>query len=132
MPVITLPVQDPDGPVAECTIGYARGDENARPYRCLVDTGSEFSLVDLAVVLAHELKRVDEHELMTPQGSKPMGVYRCSLALTSQGVTLEWPELRVTESRIRRQGIGVILGRDVLCRMLVCWDGPGRRMTLGF
>jgi predicted aspartyl protease len=146
MPLIHVDIHDSDGAVLDVLIGPSAsrrqqlvetGDPApaARPYRLLVDTGASRTILDPSVVVRAGLQQDGTTELVTPStgsNAKTVREFRCCLTIQAQGVEMEIPELVITEAPMKNQGVHGVLGRDVLRRLLVVWDGNAKSATIGF
>lgn len=124
MPVLNVTIDPNQGALLPVLIG---GQQRL----ALIDTGAEHSAIDLQ--LAHELglKEVGQTELITPTEpeGKPAAVYQASISIEAPGMISEM-DARLNGAELSKQGFTVILGRDVLGRLLVVWDGPAKSLRL--
>ncbi len=105
----------------------------AIPIRALVDTGAGRSHVDLDVLARLDISRAKVGHVFTASGgeSEPRGVYVVDLALAGDRPGPLAIDLEVFGSPIA-DGLRVeaLLGRDILARGILIFDGIGRRLTL--
>lgn len=136
MPSITLDIHSKNGALVPVLIGQPRTGEEPiaglRSRLALVDTGAEHSSIDLQLASELGLKAIESTELVTP--TEPVGmlrpVYEASITLEAPGMSSEVSRIQLTGAELSSQGFTVIVGRDILCRCVLMWDGPAGRLTL--
>jgi hypothetical protein len=137
MPVVRGRIIDGIGPVLELLVGVGReradamqgvGRTAAAPVRCraLLDTGACASSVDLAII---------EGLGLVPIGQRPMlgmttGPFAFSFLEFVVSLSLEIPSLHAIDDSLRVTGLplsrpqfAVIIGRDILDRTCLTYDG---------
>lgn len=127
-PVIRVRIQAPDDPAQ----AVARLVGPGPPFQeglALVDTGASRSAVDEGVIRKLGVAPVDVAMTGTPVGSHRLDVFPATLGFDDLGLTLVFD--RVRGVRIAPQGIIAILGRDVLRRMVLVYDGISGHVVLG-
>lgn len=127
MPYLSLHIDQRMGALMDVLVGSPGipcANQSRRIF--LLDCGAQHSAIDQQ--LAHELglKAVDDTNLVTP--SEPEGerrmVYEASLCIEAPGMVSEAPSVRLTGAELSNQGFSGIIGRDLLGKLLVVWDGP--------
>ena len=102
----------------------------------LVDTGASITALDQAAIAPLNLAPRDLQDMHTlSTGAKPRASweYDVSLLLPADGgAPLIKDLLAVLEGKFRHLGIDGVLGRDVLARCLLVYDGPAQRFILAF
>lgn len=133
MPHISLRIDDRLGALLDVLVGSpGLPSANQRRRIALLDTGAEHSAIDQQLAHEMELQVVDTTELVTPaadNGSARM-VYTASLCIEAPGMISEAPEVRLTGADLSQQGFSVLLGRDILKRLVIIWDGPAQSARL--
>jgi hypothetical protein len=146
MPVITLPLTAGHGPLIDVAVALPPREEEIRrrqglPFvppavrSALLDTGSNRTLIDLAVADELGLEPTgyaDVASEATGEGSEERRTFAVRLILlqpTSRVIAESRPEIG---SHLRARGYGVILGRDVMTRFAVSYNGPSNSFTLSF
>lgn len=145
MPHITLQI-GPSGPVLDLEIGVSQAREDAlkkagQPVppplriRGLIDTGASCTCVDPLVLGRLQLTPTGKVAINTPStGSVPHTAdqYDVSLILMSSYLRLLFPAKSVVESHLSIQGIDALIGRDILEKCLLVYDGQAATFTLAF
>jgi predicted aspartyl protease len=98
--------------------------------RALIDTGATASAVDASVVAALGVKPVGTANIGTAGGPTTQPVYPIRVEL--QGIGLKIDFSRVTGAPLKGMGLVALLGRDMLSRMILIYDGPSSEYTLAF
>lgn len=147
MPVLSLEVDYTGRPIVDLyvTIGTtlaASFREAGRPVpgplsiKALVDTGAIRSHVDLSLLDHLGLKATADIETYTAStGTTPerVGLYRIDLHLAGTQLGMIARDLEVVGSdKLAGLKVGMLLGRDILDRCLLVYDGPHRRFTLAY
>jgi len=97
----------------------------------LLDTGASISAVDREAFETLGIPPVGKTNVATPSGSAEQLVYPARFGFP--GTTL--PEISydsILGSVLGTQGIVALLGRDVLCRMVVTFNGPAGLVTIAY
>jgi hypothetical protein len=127
MPVLSLKINPQRGVLLPVRVG-AVGTPSHRhtEHHALLDTGAEHSSIDQALASEIGLQAVDRTKLVTP--TTPEGeertVYTAALCIEAPGMVSELPSVRLSSAELSAQGFSLILGRDILSRMMLVWDGP--------
>ena len=103
----------------------------------LVDTGASCTSVDASVVTALGLSPVGEMRAVTPStGADSIAIYQydVSVAIFSSpdDAPLVIPALPVAELPLLNQGFHVLIGRDILSRCVLVYNGSSELFTLAF
>ncbi len=114
--------------------------KQAHNLEALIDTGASVSGVDEAVLNQLGYPPIGVSSLTTPSGTSQTGVYMVRLVIPSQGdsrIPANIPRIiidnvRVIAVKLDRQPYKVLLGRDVLSRMIMVYNGPQALITLGY
>ena len=96
----------------------------------LLDTGATASVVDASVVQALGVNPVGVATVGTAGGPATQPVYPIRIQL--QGVNLTIDFGRVTGAPLKEMGFVALLGRDMLARMILFYDGPNSEYTLAY
>jgi predicted aspartyl protease len=96
----------------------------------LIDTGATMTAVDAAAVSALGVNPIGVVPVGTAGGPTSHPVYPIKLQLQGIGLVLNFG--RVTGAPLSGMGLVALLGRDVLTRMILIYDGPSSEYTLGF
>jgi predicted aspartyl protease len=96
----------------------------------LIDTGATMTAVDSSVVTSLGINPVGVVPVGTAGGPTKQPVYPIRLQI--QGVGLVMNFSRVTGAPLQGMGLVALLGRDVLARMILIYDGPSSEYTIGF
>ncbi len=94
--------------------------------RALIDTGSEYSIVDQQLARSLGLKPEGEIELQTPTGKKKKTTYRGQMTIVHSRADMVFPDLLMVGGELAQQDLDMILGRDVLSKCILQWNGPMR------
>jgi hypothetical protein len=102
----------------------------------LIDTGASGTCVDPAAIVSLNLSPTGTALIQTPStGSTPhsCNTYDVSLTVPSpSGLPLLLPALPIIESQLKLQGIDGLLGRDVLAKCTLFYNGPLAGYTLAY
>ena len=96
----------------------------------LIDTGATITAVDTAVLSALGVNPVGIVPVGTAAGPAKHPVYPIKLQLQGIGLVLNFG--RVTGAPLGGMKLAALLGRDVLMRMVLIYDGPSSEYTLSF
>jgi hypothetical protein len=96
----------------------------------LIETGATSSVVDAAVVAALGVNPVGTARVGTAGGPATQPVYPIHIQLQGIGLTISFG--RVTGAPLREMGLVALLGRDMLSRMILYYDGPNSEYTLAY
>lgn len=148
MPHFTLNL-DPAGPVANAGISVSEGRRLALTaageavpqmmfVRALVDTGASFTSVDPSVLTALSLTPTGTIDMVTPstgQGTHTADTYDIDFQIGAgpNDTPLIIQNLRVASCDLfLRQGIHVLVGRDILARCILVYNGALNFFSLSF
>lgn len=148
MPHFTLNV-DPAGPVVNALVQVSEGRKAAleaqgaavpapRTIRALVDTGASFTSVEPKVLEALELTPTGTIDFVTPSTGQEVvttDTYDLDLVIykSQNEPPLSMPNLRVAACELfLKQGIHALIGRDVLTRCILIYNGEHSVFTLAF
>jgi len=148
MPHFTLPL-DPAGPVVNAAVFVSEGRRHAllaanrripepQRVRALIDTGASHTSVDPGVLAALDLTPTGTIEIVTPstgQSTHTAFTYDVDFAIGAgpQDTPLLIPNLRISSSELfLRQGIHVLVGRDILSRCIFSYNGSLNQFSLAF
>ena len=146
MPHVTLPISSPGGPILDLGIAVSEPHERAlraanKPVpppvriRALVDTGASGTCVDPTCLKSLGLTSKGQTPIRTPStGATPhfCDQYDVSIILLHKSITLRLAAVPIIASDLAIQGIQALLGRDVLSRCLLVYDGSAGSFTLSF
>jgi len=148
MPHFTLPV-DPAGPLVNAVVSISEARRatllernlpipELRVIRALVDTGASFTLIEPAVINLLSLSPTGTIEIVTPstgQNVHTTETYDINLSIYAAETDppLVMPNLRVATAELfLRQGIHALIGRDVLRRFILIYNGSTNEFSLCF
>lgn len=148
MPHFTLLIE-PAGPVVNAIITVSEGRRSAltaagqdipgiQVIRALVDTGASHTSIEPAVLASLGLTPTGTIEIVTPStgtGTHTADTYDVDFSI--YGSTNEPPllfsNLRVSTAELfSRQGIHALIGRDILSRCVLVYNGTLAQFTLAF
>jgi hypothetical protein len=100
----------------------------------LIDTGAALSAVDDRVIRELEIPILEQMDTTTPHGPGSSNVYNASASFSPIG-KLDVPLEGVLgcylgEPQEGEPEIIMLLGRDLLCNLVVVYDGPNARVTI--
>ena len=101
----------------------------------LIDTGATFSMIDLDVVTHLCVSQVGVVTLGTAGGSTQSALYpvRLSIATPPPNAPLFQAEFAgITAGPLKANGLMCLIGRDILQRALMVYDGGGGHVSLSF
>lgn len=148
MPHFTLAI-DNGGPIVNAVVHVSEGRRSAlqaqqiavpspQNIRALIDTGASFSSVEPRVLQDLALTPTGTIDFVTPstgQGVVTTDTYDIDLVIyrTPSDPPLLMPNLRVAACELfLRQGIHALLGRDVLSRCILVYNGDVGMFSLAF
>lgn len=149
MPNFTLQI-DAAGPIVKATVDVSKGRRDAlvaagleipagRIIRALVDTGASISSIEPEVLNILGLTPTGTIELVTPStgaGTHTTNTYDVDFTIagtTPNDSTLVLENLRITSSQLfLQQGIHALIGRDILSRCILIYNGSIAHFTLSY
>jgi hypothetical protein len=140
---------DAAGPVVNAVVSVSEGRRDAleaekkpvpqsRTIRALVDTGASVTSTDPEVLNALELSPTGTIDIVTPSTGKEVATtetYDIDFAIykTQNEPPLVIPNLRIASSQLfLQQGIHALIGRDILARCILIYNGEHSVFTLAF
>lgn len=99
------------------------------PCQALIDTGASYTCIDLGIATRLNLIQTGMVQGGTAAGINPHPIYAAALRFKGLGLQEEDP-IQLLGVQIAGQGIQALIGRDLLSRMLLIYDGPKGRFTL--
>lgn len=149
MPHFTLNIEAL-GPIVNAGVSVSEGRRSAlvaqnlpvpemRVIRALVDTGASFTSIQPDVLLALGLTPTGTIDIVTPStgaGVHTTDTYDVDFTIAGAVLTdipLSMPNLRVAVSELYlQQGIHALIGRDVLQRCILVYNGTVNNFSLCF
>ena len=148
MPHFTLNI-DPSGPVVNALVYVSEGRRTAleteklvvpapRVIRALVDTGASVTSIEPSVMQALGLTPTGTADIVTPSTGTEVhttDTYDVNFVIlkNQNEPPLTMPNLRVAACQLfLKQGIHALIGRDVLSRCLLFYDGERGVFSLAF
>lgn len=145
MPFLTQTIQRA-GPILPFVVGVSQQREQALKasglpvppkfqIQGLVDTGASATCIDPGVVRQLGLTPTGQVSIITPStGATPHSclTYDICLILLGPSLSLGLGVLPVSEAQLAHQGFQALIGRDVLRRCLLVYDGNKNTFTLAF
>jgi predicted aspartyl protease len=98
----------------------------------LVDTGASATVVDEAALRALGVQPVGVTRVQTPSGSEEQLVYPAELAFPGNNLPRTTFAMVIGSPHLAVQGLLALIGRDVLQRALLIYNGPSGVFTLAF
>jgi hypothetical protein len=148
MPHFTLNI-DVRGPVVNAQINVSEGRRTAlevqntaipppRVVRALIDTGASFSSVEPTVLASLGLTPTGTIDFVTPSTGQAVvttDTYDVDVVIYKgpNDPPLSMPNLRVAACQLfLRQGIHALIGRDILSKCVLIYNGEVNMFTLAF
>jgi predicted aspartyl protease len=149
VPHFTLSIE-PNGPIVNAAVSVSEGRRTAlladgqevpvaRTIRALVDTGASFTSIQPHVLQALGLTPTGTIEIVTPStGSETHTTETYDVDFAIGGANADDPPLVISNLRIAtselflRQGIHALIGRDVLKRCILVYNGSINAFSLCF
>jgi hypothetical protein len=145
MPNVTLPAKPQDGALIWIAIGLSRPQAEARSaaglseihpavVSALIDTGASMTLIDDVLARRLELNRTGEIEVRSTAAADPaiLNTYAVLLQFAQPTKASVSEALQVAGGRPPIEGVGALLGRDVLSRCVFIYNGPASQFTLSY
>jgi predicted aspartyl protease len=111
----------------------------AQPITALIDTGASCTSVDPSVIAALNLQPTGSASVITPStGPTPHQTSQYDVALaipgsTTQDAALIFPTIAVISAKLlQSQGFHALIGRDILNRCLLTYNGTTKLFTLAY
>ncbi len=134
MPILELLIEETSGALVTVYIKHSREAMPPLEVKALLDTGASRTSLDPSVVT--ELGLIDAGETEVQDFTSPEGTVLpralCNLVIPGSGIEMEIFNLPVIQAPLEAQGFKAILGRDILSKCVVVWDGRARRCTLAY
>jgi hypothetical protein len=148
VPHFTLNI-DPAGPVVTAVVHVSEGRRTAleaqglavpgpRTIRALVDTGASFTSIEPGVMQALGLTPTGTVDIVTPSTGQEVhttDTYDLDFVIYKEAnePPLSMPNLRVAACELfLKQGIHGLIGRDVLSKCVLIYNGESKIFTLAF
>jgi hypothetical protein len=147
MPTVTVGADHSGKPVVNLYVGVGLPKSEilrergmpipvARRLRALVDTGASRTVVEEEHLRSLGLLPLGEayvHTASTERDAVPRNIYAVALSLAEEVTgTLARNLLILSAGDLSGLGVQILLGRDVLSRGILTYDGPGREFSLEF
>ena len=148
MPYFTSPIDPKNGLILNVHLGVSAAFQQTlnknnlpipRPIavKGILDTGASCTCIDPSIISSLALIPTGHDAMLTPStgaNAVEVDVYDVSVAIfsTYQEAPCWIPNLPVVESSLANQGFQVLIGRDVLSRCLLFYDGKRGVYTLSF
>jgi hypothetical protein len=130
MPSLLIPIHPDRGPIFEV---HVVSSSKVETLTALLDTGAERSSIDVNQARMLGLEKIGEADVVTPstgKEAKKTNVYKSDLVITAGRFECEIPGVELLEAEIENQGFTLLLGRDILSRLHLIWDGPAKSLHL--
>jgi hypothetical protein len=146
MPHLTIPIHAVQGPLIELVVGVslpratalkATGVEPPSPVtvKFLVDTGASSTVLDENAIAPLKLVPTGQAWVNSPTtGAIPESRFQYDIGLMLYHVDNSrfFQNLPIIATDFSSQKIGGLLGRDILSKWLLVYNGPGDRFALAF
>lgn len=105
--------------------------------RGLIDTGASVTCIDPSIIAQLELSPTTRATVHTPssgQGGHECNMYDVSLAIFMDSGQLHLASLTipVAEAELSHQGVDALIGRDVLSKALLVYNGVAGEFSISF
>jgi hypothetical protein len=94
----------------------------------LIDTGASITSVDVSIIQSLGIQPVGISNVFTPQGSTQQELFPVKLSFIGTPIIFNFSS--VLGSELRNQGIFALIGRDVLSRCILIYNGPAGHFSL--
>jgi hypothetical protein len=103
----------------------------------LIDTGASVTCIDPSIIAQLELSPTTRATVHTPssgQGGHECNMYDVSLAIFMDSGQLHLASLTipVAEAELSHQGVDALIGRDVLSKALLVYNGVAGEFSISF
>ncbi len=101
----------------------------------LVDTGASGICIDPSIALQLSLQAIDIGYMLTPSTGdvpQPTPIYDISLSVQHTNSSLDFDSVPAMESKLSNQGFTVLIGRNILSKCILIYDGVSGIYTLAF
>lgn len=101
----------------------------------LIDTGATRSCVDTKTITQLGLKPIGVTQMGTARGPVKQHLYPAKFRFPGEELEIEFSSVvgvNLTGQSVAGRDLIVLLGRDVLSRCILIYNGPGGFFTLGF
>jgi len=146
MPHLTIPIHPVQGPIVELIVGLSapraqalKAAGTAVPpsitVKFLLDTGASSTVLDETIIAPLKLVPTGQIMVNTPTtGGAPVARFQYDIALMLYHVDNSrfFQNLPIIATDFSAQKIGGLLGRDILSKCLLVYNGPGDRFALAF
>lgn len=88
----------------------------------IIDTGASITAVDVSIIQQLNIQPVGVSNVFTPQGSTQQELFPVRLLFVGTPIIFNFSS--VLGSDLRKQGIFALIGRDVLSRCILVYNGP--------
>ena len=97
----------------------------------LVDTGASMTCIEASILIQLGIPDIGDATVYTPSGKDDQKVYFCRMGFPGSGLPsiTEWP---VLGAKLKQQNCIGLLGRDVLSKGLLVYNGHAGSFTLAF
>ena len=137
MPHFQLPINDINGAIITIFVGVSDARAVALKkasvlvpppisVQGLVDTGASGLCIDPSIAKQLSLQPTGSVPMITPStGTTPVNalLYDVSIKIPHAGNSLDFDSIPAIESDLINQGFGALIGRDILSKCLLIYDG---------
>lgn len=129
MGYLVLPI-GADGVLTSASIRPPAADElrgfgTPRTFTALIDTGADVTAISPAAVARVGFRRFGSIFVNRVGGPVPARLFAARLKIGPLQTTSEpWMDLDVVEAPLASPGVDILIGRDVLSRASLLYDGP--------
>lgn len=146
MPHVTLGMTREAGPCLDIQVGVSNPRAEALKkagqaippnmlVRGLIDTGASCSAIDVQIIKQLGMPATGTTGIQTPSTgpvSHTCTTYDASVVLVHPNFMFQIPALPVIAIKLSHQGIGALIGRDILKNCLLFYNGDVNRFALAF
>lgn len=130
MPLFQVPIHPTRG--ALCNV-RVKSPTRTEELRALIDTGAERSMIDAEQARMLGLQEAGEADVVTPTtggNAVKQKLRRANLVFVAGRFECVIPNVELVESELINQGFALLLGRDVLNKLTMIWDGGNKHVTV--